>query len=318
MSVPGEIPHGLAPLSRRPVHFATDDGWLLRGELVALEGPSPPRAIAVLAHAMMADRRTMDRPRGMGLASTLARRGVEVLLMDLRGHGQSGPTAREGGTYLYDDFVHHDIPCLVDAARGSRPDLPVAIVGHSLGGHATLAAAGLYPERAPDILVGIAANMWVPHTEPDPIRRAAKGLTLGTWAAVARLGGRFDPRWLGARADAEPWPYVSQFAAMYRRDRWSSDDGRIDYEAAARRAALEVLSIASEGDRILAEPVVVRRFFSMAERSTVTHRVVRHGELGGRAPGHMGLVTERRCAPLWEEIAAFVLSGRGRRTPRAA
>jgi predicted alpha/beta hydrolase len=300
------------------VHIPTDDGWVLRGEVLSPPGPAPPRAVAVLAHAMMADRRTMDRPRGEGLASTLARRGVEVYLMDLRGHGESGPTAREGGSYLYDDFIHHDIPCLVGAAKMARPDLPVAIVGHSLGGHATLAAAGLYPDRAPDLLVGIAANMWVRHTEPDPFRRAAKGLTLGAWAAVARLGGRFDPRWLGSRADAEPWPYVSQFAAMYRRNCWSSADGRVDYEDAARHAVLDILSISSEGDRFLAEPEVVRRFFSMAERSTITYRVVRDGELGGRAPGHMGLVTDRRCVPLWEEIAAFVLAGKRRPSPRAA
>jgi hypothetical protein len=48
----------------------------------------------------------------------------------------------------------------------------------------------------------------------------------------------------------------------------------------------------------------------MAELSSadVTSRVVRHGELGGRAPDHMGIVTSRASAPLWGEVADYVLA----------
>lgn len=296
---------------REPFVVVTDDGWILRGDAIRAASVPCPRAVAILAHAMMADRRTLDRPRGQGLASVLARRGIEVILVDLRGHGESGPTARQGGTYVYDDFVQHDLPCLVDAARRRHPDVPVTIVGHSLGGHAALAAAGLYPERAPDALVALATNMWVRHTDPVAWRRAAKAATLGAWMAIARIGGRFDPKWLGVRADGEPWPYIAQFGEIFWRDRWASRDG-VDYEEAARRAKLPILSIASAGDRLVAEPEVVRRFLSMAEGCDVRYRVVADGEVGERAPGHMGIVTEARCAPIWEEIADFTLGVRRR------
>ncbi len=47
----------------------TDDGWQLAMEYRPAEGPQ--LGICVLVHAMMCDRRTMDRPRGGGLASVL-------------------------------------------------------------------------------------------------------------------------------------------------------------------------------------------------------------------------------------------------------
>src|SRR5262249_39387231 len=75
-------------VERSPLAIDTDDGRCLRAELLL---PERPRAAAVLAHAMMVNRRTMDRPSGSGLASTLATHGLAVMNIDLRGHGESSP-----------------------------------------------------------------------------------------------------------------------------------------------------------------------------------------------------------------------------------
>jgi predicted alpha/beta hydrolase len=294
-----------SPNARTPVRARTTDGVALHGDLVT---PREPRAVAVLAHAMMVDRRTMDRPRGEGLASTLAERGIAVASFDLRGHGESGPTAREGARWSYDDLVGHDMPTLVAWARARFPGMGVSVVGHSLGGNAALVAAGLDAATAPDAIVGLAVNQWMPSLEPSWVRRLGKRAILRAWLAATRVGGGlFDPRTFRAGTDAEPLPYVAQLARICREDRFTSEDGSIDYREAIGRVRVPYLAVASEGDEWMANPASVRRFTALAKGARLEQRLVRHGEFGARAPDHMGLVTRATSRPLWDEIARWIL-----------
>jgi predicted alpha/beta hydrolase len=294
-------------LTPEPIACTTPDGWRLRGDLLL---PKAPRAGAVLAHSIMATRRTMDRPRGAGLASTLAEQGIAVLNFDLRAHGESTPGVSEGASYTYDDIATRDLPTLVGFARTALPGLPVAVVGHSLGGHAGLFAASLYPAAAPDAVVAIAANIWLPSLEPSPVRRAAKRLTLGSWLLVARAKGYFDPRPFGLGTTAEARACIQQFADAYAKDRFTTVDGRIDYMAALKRLAIPVFAISSEGDRLLAHPACVANFLSFIDPSRAATKVtvVRAACVGEAAPDHMELVTRASSRPIWRAIAAFVLS----------
>lgn len=133
-----------APIDRSPIAARTGDGWLLRGERLRGEGP-----VVVCGHAMMVDRRTLDRPPGHGLASALAARGFDVLVFDARGHGQSVPRAEHGGRWTYDDIVRRDVPAMVRRARSIADGRKVVVLGHSLIGHAAMIAAGLRSGHAP-------------------------------------------------------------------------------------------------------------------------------------------------------------------------
>jgi len=298
--------HGIVRpvLERGPIHTTTDDGWTLRGERI--EPAGDPVACAVLGHAMMVDRRTMDR-RGDGLATTLARRGIATLSFDLRGHGESGPTAREGGSWSYDSFVRLDLPAIVAEGRRHHPNLPVVLVGHSLAGHAGMISAGLLPERAPDAVVGLGANLWTRDLEPSRALRVLKGAALATWAAASIPRGYWDPVWVRMGTDAEPWPYVWQFLRCYLGNRLSSLDGRDDYEAALGRAELPVFAVSSTGDRLFARPAAVRRFLAHMRRARVVHRVVTEDDVRP-PPDHMGLVVNEGCRPIWEEVAGWIVN----------
>ncbi|MDI1446083.1 alpha/beta fold hydrolase [Polyangium sp. 6x1] len=285
-----------------PVSARTDDGWHLRGEILA-EGSRP--AVALLLHAMMASRRSMDKPRGAGLASTLAAAGLSVVSMDLRGHGESGPSAREGARYTYDDYILYDVPALVALTRSLFPGKPVIVVGHSLGAHAALASAGVFPDKAPDAVASIAGNFWFPSDEPSFARRAAKAATLRTWLAVAEAVGHFDPKPFRIGSDAVPLPYIRQFWKVWSSDRYASVDDRYDYAEALTRVTCPVFAVASEGDKLLAHPASVTRFFSRIGSTNKTLRIVTHAEHEGRAPDHMGLVTDPRALPVWREIAEW-------------
>ena len=275
------------------VRARTSDGWTLFGE--RLENPDAS-AVVVLGHAMMVDRRTLDRPPGDGLASELHRAGLDVLFFDVRGHGESGPLAEDGARWRYDDIVRLDVPALVEAGREVARGRPVALLGHSLVGHAALISAGLSPERAPDALVAYAPNIWLRDLEPSRAARAAKRLTLFAWKTMTHLRGHFDPRPFGVGRTGESAGYVDEFTSFFT-------EGLGDYARALDAARLDVLSVSSEGDRFLAPVREVERFVGLARNANIETIVLE----GDEAPDHMGLVTDPRSRALWRKTAHWIL-----------
>jgi predicted alpha/beta hydrolase len=282
----------------------TGDGWTLRGDW--LEPEAAPSAVVVLAHAMFVNRRSLDRPAGEGLASTLVQHGFAVQNADLRGHGQSGPRADEGASYTYDAFVQHDLPTLVGAARARLPDKPVVVVGHSLGGHAAVISAGIAPDAAPDALVAIATNLWAPQFDRSAVRKFAKKTIFAGWRALAERKGYFDPVPLRVGINPEPLAYVRHFVRMYDEDRLASDDGAVDYGAALAEVRLPILSVASDGDHLLGHPDCVAAFFRRCVHADVAERRIVDFDHGGRAPNHMTLVTDLASLPIWHEIGRWI------------
>lgn len=280
------------------VEARTDDGWILRGER---RGDPRAAAVVVLGHAMMVDRRTLDRPRGEGLASALVGGGLEVVSFDARGHGESGPGAAEGARWDYDDVVRFDVPAMVRAGRSIARGRPVALLGHSLVGHAAMIAAGLSPDDAPDAIVAYAPNLWDPELEPSATYRAVKGGALLAWDLFTRARGYFDPAPFGLGRAAEASPYVRQFHEMWRHGIGDRARG-IDYREGLARARAPMLVYASENDRLLARVPSVERYAGLASGAEVEVRVLR----GDDAPDHAGFVTDPRSRRVWEATASWI------------
>lgn len=98
------------------------------GTLVARtwRGPDRPTHIVVIAHGY-----GEHIGRYEGLADALVRSGAVVYAVDHVGHGKS-----EGERVLVEDFedVVDDLHRLDETARREYPDVPVVLLGHSMGG----------------------------------------------------------------------------------------------------------------------------------------------------------------------------------------
>lgn len=257
------------------------------------------RGRVLLLHAMMADGRSLDRPAGAGLASTLAAAGYEVWRPDLRGRGLSGPTVAEGGSWSYEDLVDHDVPALIRAAREAGEE-PLTVVGHSLGGHVTAAsiAAG---HPAPDALVLVAANAWRRGWERRVGARLAKAATIRAFDGIAATFGHIPARRARFGPVDEAGVYARDLARYWVEDRWGPRAGG-DWE---KPWSGRMLCVVGAGDRLMARPDGAVAFARAVGRPEVW--VVGEGRYGVPvSPGHMGLVTDPACRPWWERLAAWI------------
>lgn len=298
----------IAKMNERIV-LKTADGWELVGDLLL---PPPeagaPWGLALLGHAMMVDRRTMDRPRGAGLASTLAERGMAVLNVDFRGHGESVRPSQP--RFSFDDIVRYDVPALLDALRDRFPTLPRFLVGHSLGVNAGLPGAAILPNHGLAGAVAFAPNLWSRRFEPSPLRRARKRLMLRGFDLLSRPTGFFDPSLMKLGKSKIPRAYIKQFETFWSAARMTSADGAHDYERALSQLEIPILAWSGAADTLMAHPDAVERYLRVFERADVKH--VRWVGSDGWLPGHMGIVIDPRARPMFEASADFMARVAGR------
>jgi predicted alpha/beta hydrolase len=285
------------------IEIRTEDGVALRADV-----REPPKkkliGVCVLSHAMFARKSEFERPHGDGLARFFALRGWRTIAFDFRGHGESGVAASAGGTWTYDDLVQRDMPAVVRSARARAKRLPVIVVGHSLGGHVALASQGIGALDA-DAIVLAAANVWVRALEPSRARWAIKRATLAAILAVCKRRGYFPARALRLGSDDESAAYFVAFERYARTGTWGTDDGRVDYLAAVHNVVAPVLAIASDGDLLNCHPACAELLLARVS-GPARFEHVRRGNDGGRAPGHMELVTSLRARREWESALAWL------------
>jgi len=284
------------------VHFVESaDGWRLGLRETPAQGEE--KGVVVALHAMMVDARTLDRPTGAGLATSLAAAGWTVLSCDFRGRGVSGPDWDAGGRWDYDALVRFDVPAFVGFARKRAGNLPVVAMGHSLGGHVSVASVGTGHAQV-DMLVLLSANIWRPSLEPSWTRRLMKAWQVWLVRWSVKLFGRFPTRRFGMGPVDEASSYMDDIVRFWREDRWKGRDG-LDYGAGMALVSCPVLSVVGKGDRLLAHRDGAHAWFERLGTSKKDFWFVTADEWGlATEPDHMTLVTD---APrVWSAIADWL------------
>lgn len=110
------------------VSFQTEDGLTLRGWWLPRDGAK--RTIVTLAGYNSAMHHTL------GIGSALWRRGANVLLFDSRGRGDS-----EGSLVSLGHHEKLDALAAVEHATRRNPNLPLGLMGYSMGGAVAIMAA---------------------------------------------------------------------------------------------------------------------------------------------------------------------------------
>lgn len=92
------------------------------------------------------------------LAAALAQRCAEVVVLELRGVGESRLRPSRRADWSYADLVDGEIDQAVAALRHRYPGRALYLLGHSLGGHLALLHQARHPQRPIDGLVLVASG----------------------------------------------------------------------------------------------------------------------------------------------------------------
>jgi pimeloyl-ACP methyl ester carboxylesterase len=107
------------------------------------------------------------------------------ILYDHRGHGRSGPAA--GGDYSL-EALGRDLRAVLDSEAG---DGPVVLIGHSMGGMATLSLAALHPEEFGDRVVRVVlADTGASNLLPEIVGGLGTRAAAAVEAAFRRLAAK--------------------------------------------------------------------------------------------------------------------------------
>lgn len=259
------------------------------------------RAVCLCTHAMMANSSYLASGPDHGFAGHLSRAGLDVFLLDWRGHGRSQPrTLRAHNEWCFDDYVERDLPAAVALVCKVAGVAPAELVhsGHSLGGLVALAAVATGTVAKPRALALWSTSLWLSGPRGSRRRRAIMGL----YDLVSRPLGYAPVRALGLGSENEPRGYVRQLASWTRSGTWQSREG-VDYLAAIGRIDTRVMAICGLGDRLClpADAEVLRARLSGAAP------LRRVGVVQGDAldADHFTLFTRPALAPLWDELVDF-------------
>ncbi len=95
----------------------------------------------------------LDNSASLECLATLLKDDFYLLLVDLPGHGKSDPLPKGAEYYiwqyievLHELFQHSDV-------IGDTPEIPLHLLGHSLGGIVASLYAGTYPERVASVVM---------------------------------------------------------------------------------------------------------------------------------------------------------------------
>ena len=229
--------------------------------------PEQPSGLIVLIHGL-ADHSS----RYAETATYFANHDWAVYAVDLRGHGlssdgrssdgaSSGPGSGPGRVHVnsFDDYAK-DVDAIFGLARQRYPDLPLVILGHSMGGLVSLRYAIANADKLDGVVVsspGLGAH---PDTEPPLLLRL-----------LVRILSRLAPRMLfPSDLDSSAVSRDPQVVSAYIADplvsekvsaRWymSITQAMADIQGRAPELRIPTLLMQSGADRLV-DPEITRRW----------------------------------------------------------
>ena len=291
------------PLPPSPDAGVPDAGVTVASERIAsgahrlaarLYAPPGPPSRAIVIHPATGVPQGYYEPLARWLA---ARRRAVVLTYDYRDFGESATGHPRDSDATMVDWGVHDQSAALDRLCERHPDLPIEVVGHSLGGqYLSFHARAARVER----LVAVASGPahWTKH----PARFVPQVLWFWFLAGplAVRVAGYLPGRLLGLGADLPAGVYRQWrrwcLSADFNRPDWGSLLPEPDPDAFRGEAVLVGVS-----DDEFVPPARVRLNAASYPAAAVRHVEIGPAELGLTRIGHLKLASAR-CSAAWPAL----------------
>jgi len=275
--------------------FTARDGFALAATAYV---PNRPLRAAVVINSATAVPRRIYR----GFATYLAQRNFAVLTYDYRGVADSRPVTLVGFAARMRDWALLDATAALEHVRELWPGVPVAAVGHSVGGQAIgLLANNDTISRA--LLIAAQAGYWQLIAPPENYRVYAI-MHLGR--LVTRAFG-YTPGWTGIGEDL-PQGVFLEWAGWVMSKRYFFDDATLPELAnfPRYRGALRAIGI---DDDPWATPTAIDLLLAGFTGTRPERKQVDPRALGQGPIGHFGFFRPAHRDTLWREAADWLGGG---------
>ncbi len=213
------------------------------------------------------------------VAGQLCERGFAVTTIDHRGHGESSVAVRRDTDFGYAELVAD----LLGTARRLRSasSAPLVFLGHSLGGHLAVLAAGAEPELADGIALVASGT---PYHASFPARDALRIRALaGAMPLLTRVVGYFPGNRIGF-GGRESRGVMRDWAKLALHGHFSLQGH--DPHAWLRQVRAPVLAISLEGDS-MAPPAALEHLLAMLPSAQIQREHLTLDRCEPRALDHL-------------------------------
>ena len=278
-------------------HAVMDDSYVL--PLQRWQPESEPRAVVVALHGFNDYRRAFET-----VGPYLAERGVITYAYDQRGFGA---TASRGG-WDGDERMVRDARVMVELLRQAHPDLPVYLLGESMGGAVTLSAAAGEQRALVDGVVLVAPAVWARQTMPwyQRIALSVVNAVAPNWQPSSKTVQKVARKPSDNNAMLrEIW----QDPLMIRGTRIAAVNGLADLmdraQASAPKLRGRALILYGERDEIVPKQPVCQMLGRLPDDGSA------EWQLGLYPNGYHMLTRDLQAEVVLEDIAHWILAGDG-------
>lgn len=239
------------------------------------------------------------------LATHLAGVGIAVLTFDYRGIGDSREGSLRGLEAGIETWGRDDFGAALAYALSTFPELPLGVIGHSIG-NLMIGAASDAPRISRIVMMAPHTGYWLDY---GPRWRWAMHLTWhGFMPMVTKMVGFFPGRALRLGEDL-PRGFAMDWAGRRQPELMPTPKERLRFGAILAdfgqlRCPTLALSVA---DDPFAPPAAGRRLFEAYPNLMVVQESFAPADLGQRHLGHFAFLRRPAGPIFWNRIAAWLL-----------
>jgi predicted alpha/beta hydrolase len=274
------------------ITLTTADGFTLAG--MRFMTAARPKAIVVLPSAM-----GVKQDFYTPFAQFLAQQGFAVLTFDYRGMGLSVPekfkrSLRGFRADLF-DWAEHDYNAALRIARSWQEDVPLLVIGHSLGGQ----LPGLLPDNhLIDGIITIAAGSGYWRDNAPQLKRFVWFMWYFAVPLYTRLYGYFPGKRMKKVGDL-PKGVIFQWAQWCRSRHYVVDGAGRPIRAGYDRIRAPVLSLSFTDDELMSRRSI-DSLHDFYRNASVERFHITPDEVGARRIGHFGFFRPQFQSTLWQ------------------
>ena len=273
-------------------------------EVIAADGvrnrlslyPAAQARAVILLMPAMGVRAEFYRP----FARNLAQAGWHTVTADLRGIGESSARVKEGARFGYREMLEQDWTTNLEAVRQRFPDMPIYLVGHSLGGQLNALYAGLHPEHIAGLIFVSCGSVYFRGWQ---FPASLKILTMSQiMRGITEVLGYLPGKKIGF-GGTEAKGVIRDWAHLARTGQFRVAGSTLDYEQAMQSFGKPLLAL-SFSDDDFAPHASTRNLLQKLPAAPATHLQLQPSDLGLAAVGHYGWVKHNQA--LVERISAWL------------